>query len=59
MRDVELFLKLLANEVYDARLGAMPLRDITDFKAWLLQCSRVAAKHNQMDAFFEELHDRA
>jgi hypothetical protein len=58
MRDVELFLRLLANEVYDARLGGMPLRDVTDFKAWLHQCSMVAAKHSQMDAFFAELRNR-
>lgn len=57
MRDVELFLKMLAEQVYTARVGGLPLRDATDFKAWLHQCSRIAANSQTMEGFFKDLKE--
>lgn len=57
MRDVELFIRLLAEQVYTARVGGMPLNDATDFKAWLHQCSRIAAHCETMEQFFRELKE--
>lgn len=55
MRDIELFLKLLAARVYEAKLGGDHLRDSTDFKAWLVKASEIAAISTSIDDFFLRL----
>jgi hypothetical protein len=52
MRDIQLFLRLLAARVYEAQ---PPLRDVTDFHAWLLKCSEVAGSSTTMETFFNRL----
>lgn len=57
MREKQLFLNLLAAEVYNAKVGGLPLRDATDFKAWLIMCSRVAGASKDEQEFFEALRN--
>jgi hypothetical protein len=43
MREISLFLRLLAERVYDARLPETgQIRDAADFHAWLVEVSEVA-----------------
>lgn len=57
MREKELFLKLLAEEVYTARVGGLPLNDATDFRAWLCMCARLAAACQTEQEFFQALRN--
>jgi hypothetical protein len=56
VREYELFLRLLADRVLTARLstGARVL-DAGDFKAWLIECSEVAAACETVEQFFGKL----
>ena len=55
MKDLELFLTALAARVYEARVGGMPLKDVTDFRAWLFQCAIQAARYGTVEEFFRAL----
>jgi hypothetical protein len=48
MRDIQLFLKLLAERVYH-------LRDASDFHAFLLKCSDLAGQCTTVEEFFSLL----
>ncbi len=55
MREIELFLTLLANKVYSARVNGTRLNDATDFKAWLEACAVHAGHCASPDEFFAKL----
>jgi hypothetical protein len=48
--EYELFLRLLADRVYAAKL-----RDSTDFKQWLLECAEQAGESATMQEFVDKL----
>ena len=50
MRDIQLFLRLLAEHVYAAQLS-----DSTDFKQWLLDQADRAGDCSTMEEFFRSL----
>lgn len=52
MRDIQLFLKLLADRVYTAEPR---LLDATDFHAWLFKCSELAGQCATVQEFFDRL----
>jgi hypothetical protein len=51
VREIQLFLSLLADDVYAAHL-----RDATDFREWLLKCSDLAGSSTTMQEFFDGLN---
>ena len=55
VREYELFLRLLAERVYSARTAAGPVRDASDFAAWLRECSVLAGSSTTMEEFFDRL----
>jgi hypothetical protein len=56
VRDIQLFLRLLAERVYTARLSTTgALRDAGDFHAWLVECSDIAGRSTTMQDFFDML----
>ncbi len=55
MREYELFLRLLAERVYTARLSTGRLRDASDFHAWLLECADKAAASSTVEEFFSKV----
>jgi hypothetical protein len=56
MRDIQLFLRVLAKKVYSARLASgIRVLDASDFNAWLLECSDVAGHSATMQEFFDRL----
>lgn len=56
MRDVQLFLRLLAQKVYSARLASgIRLLDASDFKMWLEELSESAGRCSTMQEFFDRL----
>ena len=55
MREYSLFLRLLAERVYSARTAAGPVRDASDFAAWLRECSALAGSSATMEEFFDRL----
>ena len=57
MRDIQLFLRLLADRVYTARLGSgIRVLDASDFHAWIVECSDLAGRCSTMREFFEKLN---
>jgi hypothetical protein len=56
MREYELFLRLLAEKVYTARLSnGSSLQDLTDFHIWLVECAEKAARTKSLEDFFKRL----
>jgi hypothetical protein len=56
MRDIQLFLRLLAERVLTARLASgIRVLDASDFKQWLLECSEHAAQSATLEEFFERI----
>jgi hypothetical protein len=56
MRDIQLFLRLLAEKVYTARLSSgIRVLDGSDFRVWLMECSDLAGRCSTMREFFEKL----
>jgi hypothetical protein len=55
MRDLQLFLKLLADCVYTARTSTGALRDASDFRVWLIECSDLAGRSATVQEFFDKL----
>jgi hypothetical protein len=55
VRDIQLFLRLLAERIYAARLSTGALRDAGDFHAWLVECSDLAGRSATMREFFDTL----
>jgi hypothetical protein len=50
MKDIQLFLSLLAERVYEANLS-----DSTDFHAWLVKCAELAESSATVQEFFDNL----
>jgi hypothetical protein len=57
MREYALFLRLLADRVFDARLsaGIKPLQDATDFREWLLESADKMERAKTLEEFFDAL----
>jgi hypothetical protein len=56
MRDIQLFLRLLAEKIYSARLASgIRVLDASDFHAWIIECSELAGRCSTMQEFFEKL----
>jgi hypothetical protein len=56
VREYSLFLRILADRVYGARLSSgIRLLDATDFKAWLLELADQAETARSMEDFFSGL----
>jgi hypothetical protein len=56
MRDIQLFLRLLAERALTARLASgIRVLDASDFKHWLLECSELAARSTTLEEFFERI----
>jgi len=55
MPDYHLFLKLLAERMYNATLSTGQLRDAADFHAWLLELSEIAAQSGSLEEFFSRI----
>jgi hypothetical protein len=56
MHEIQLFLRLLAERVYTARLSTGLLRDTSDFYQWLVECSDRAGRSATMQDFFDGLN---
>lgn len=57
MRQLEIFLKLLAAEVSEQPRKGVPMGDATDFAAWLQNCSRLAGACRTEQEFFATLRN--
>ena len=56
VREYKLFLRLLAERVYTARLdNGQGIHDAMDFKEWLLEASQKAAQSKTLEEFFSRL----
>jgi hypothetical protein len=55
MPELALFAKLLAERMYTAKLPTGQLRDASDFHAWLVRVSEIAARASSLDEFLEQL----
>jgi hypothetical protein len=55
VRDIQLFLRLLAERVYTARLSTGLLRDASDFHQWMLELADLAGTCVTMEDFFRQL----
>jgi hypothetical protein len=56
MPEYALFLRLLAEEVYTARLrGRQRVIDASDFREWLLEAAEKAQDSRTLDEFFSRL----
>ena len=55
MRDYSLFLRILAERVYEARATDLPIRDTSDFHAWLVELSEIADNADTPQEFFEQI----
>jgi hypothetical protein len=52
MREYQLFLRLLAERVYDVKPR---LLDVMDFKEWLLKCADKVGESATVQEFFDKL----
>lgn len=55
MRETTVLLQVLGHHVVHAKLGGVPIKDVIDFRAWLLQCSRKADFSTGMEDFLKQL----
>ena len=56
MHDIALFLRLLSERVYTARFASgIRVLDVSDFNAWLLECSALADRCDTVEQFFNRL----
>jgi hypothetical protein len=49
------FLILLAERVHTARVSTGPIRDASDFHAWLVELSELAERSGSLEEFFEKI----
>jgi hypothetical protein len=54
-REYYLFLKILAEHIYTARLSTGQLRDASDFHAWLVELSEIAEESGSLNEFFRQI----
>jgi hypothetical protein len=50
-----LFLTLLAERMYTAKLSTGQIRDAADFHAWLIELSKIAERSGSLEEFFEKI----
>jgi hypothetical protein len=55
MPELARFAKLLAERVHTVRLSTGPIRDASDFSAWLLELSELAERSTSLDEFLEQI----
>jgi hypothetical protein len=56
VRDIALFLRLLSERVYSARLASGGrVLDASDFHQWLVECSALADRCDTVEQFFNRL----
>jgi hypothetical protein len=55
MPDLALFVRLLAEQMYSARLSTGQIRDASDFHAWLVEVSEIAARSASLEEFLREI----
>lgn len=55
MLELALFVRLLAERMYTARLSTGQIRDASDFHAWLVEVSEIAARSASLDEFLERI----
>jgi hypothetical protein len=55
MREYSLFVKLLAERMYTAKLSTGRIRDASDFHAWLIEVSEIAERSGSLEEFFERI----
>jgi hypothetical protein len=53
VREYYLFLKILAERIYTARLSTGQIRDAADFHAWLIEVSEIAERSGSVEEFFK------
>jgi len=49
------FVRLLAERVHTARLSTGPIRDASDFHAWLLELGEIAEQSRSLDEFLKKI----
>jgi len=50
-----LFVRLLAERIYTAKLSTGPIRDAADFHAWLVELSEIAERSVSLEEFFRQI----
>jgi hypothetical protein len=55
MREYALFVRLLAERIYTAKLSTGPIRDAADFHAWLVELSEIAERSVSLEEFFRQI----
>ncbi len=55
MPELALFVRLLAERMYTARLSTGQLCDASDFHAWLVEVSEIAARSDSLDEFLAQI----
>lgn len=55
MREYALFVRLLAERMYSAKLSTGQIRDAGDFHAWLLEASEIAERSETLEEFLGKL----
>jgi hypothetical protein len=49
------FVRLLAERVHTARLSTGPIRDASDFHAWLLELGEIAEYSDSLEEFLKKI----
>jgi hypothetical protein len=55
MPELAIFVRLLAEQMYTARLSTGQIRDAADFHAWLVQVSEIAARSGTLEELLERI----
>ncbi len=55
VQEYALFVRVLAERMYTARLSTGQLRDAADFHAWLVELSEIAERSGSLEEFFEQI----
>jgi hypothetical protein len=53
--ELALFVRLLAERIYTVRLSTGQLCDASDFHAWLVEVSELAARSGTLDEFLAQI----
>ena len=57
MQEYALFVRLLAERMYSAKLSTGPIRDASDFHAWLVKVSEIAERSETLEEFLKRTLD--
>lgn len=55
MQEYALFVRLLAERMYSAKLSTGQIRDAGDFHAWLLEVSEIAERSETLEEFLGKI----